>query len=124
MLLIILVPVFIHAMTFGIRTDDFLSPEQSFETAKNLERAIVAVYDALGHLYGGTTHWSVRTGLECDESIFRERSVGGWSNFTYNASAPEIQTLYSQLYSGVKRANLFLENVDNNPNIDVEFRID
>lgn len=123
-LLIILVPGVYSCHDFlELEPMAFLSPEQSFESAKNLERAIVAVYDALGHLYGGTTHWQVRTGLECDEGIFRERStMGGWSNFTYNASAPEVQTLYSQLYSGVERANLFLENVDNNPNIDVEFR--
>lgn len=99
---------------------DFLNPAIAFETTQNIDRALVGVYDALYNVHG--TSWVYRYGLEADEALYRGRELTGIVNNSFNASEPYIRTIYSDLYRGVTRANMLLENVDNNPEIDKEYR--
>lgn len=99
---------------------DFSNPEISFETPEQLERALVAIYDALYTHYG--TSWLYRYGIEADEALYRGKELTGIHMNSYNASEPMVRSIYSGLFLGVTRSNLLIENVDNNPKIDVNLR--
>ncbi|NLI72747.1 MAG: RagB/SusD family nutrient uptake outer membrane protein [Bacteroidales bacterium] len=100
---------------------DFLNPVISYETAENLEKSLTAIYDVLGDVYG--TNWLYRYGLEADEGRYGNHvDTRGLTYNTYNASEPAIEVLYTRLFLGVTRANMLLENVDNNPEIDKSIR--
>lgn len=99
----------------------FLNPTISFETVENLDRALTGTYDIMGLIY--YTNWLYRYGLEADEGRYGNfRHVTGLTYNTYNASEPAIGALYNTIYTGITRANMLLENVDNNPNIDKDIR--
>lgn len=99
---------------------DFSSPGISFENAQQLDRALVAVYDALYTHYG--TSWLYRYGIEADEALYRGKELTGIHMNSFNASEPMVRSIYSGLFLGINRANLLLENVDNNPSIDLQVR--
>lgn len=102
---------------------DSLSPETSYETEDALEKALAGVYDMLGHqnLYGG--YFLYNCGFDADDGHFARNSPST-GPAVYNFSSTDITVYYvwESLYKGVSRANMLLANVDNNAEIEEEFR--
>ncbi|NGM90533.1 RagB/SusD family nutrient uptake outer membrane protein, partial [Parapusillimonas sp. SGNA-6] len=92
--------------------EDFLTPNQYFETAEQVNYALNGVYTTLGAtaLYGG--HILGRYGLDADLGFSR------WGNDIasvgdYNVVPTDVRILnyWETLYAGINRANLLLENI-------------
>src|SRR5699024_5591192 len=83
--------------------------------------SIAGVYDKLGAVYG--TNWVYRLGLEADEGFFSKKSpVNGPQYYNYSTSHTYILSAWSNLFSGINRANVLLENVDKNTELDESLR--
>lgn len=102
---------------------DFLNPENYYETEEQLQAARASVYDALGNgaLWGSYANyllsWSADVGYMNRSSL----TTGPW-NYFYSSSDPYNRRFWSNLYSGINRANVLLANVDKNPELDQELR--
>lgn len=88
-------------------------PEDYFKTEEQLNRALIGVYDILGHsaLYGNYIHG--RMGLDADEGFQRSSTlVPGPITYDIEATDGTIQNFWAALYNGINRANFLLENAD------------
>lgn len=102
---------------------DFLSPVTYFNTKEQLEYGIAAVYDILqnGNLYGNNLLHLYA--LEADEGFHSRTSpTTGPHIYDFTISNSYVNNYWSILYQGVGRANLIIENVDKNPEIDINIR--
>ncbi|ADY51258.1 RagB/SusD domain protein [Pseudopedobacter saltans DSM 12145] len=100
---------------------DFLyDTNKLYATEKGLESAMAAVYDRLGALHG--TSWLYSLGLEADEGYFARDGYAGAQHFDFPTSDSGVLFVWRTLYEGIERANVFLENLDTNPNISESFR--
>lgn len=101
---------------------DYLSdPKAFFDTEPRLNSALASVYDKLGTIYGTT--WIYRQGHEADEGFYsRNTPLTGPQFFDFTASDGDVAGVWRNLYDGINRANVFLENADNNPKISESFR--
>lgn len=102
--------------------NDYLSnPKAFFDTEPRLNSALASVYDKLGAIYGTT--WLYRQGHEADEGYYARTSpMTGTQSFDFTASDGDVAGVWRNLYDGINRANVFLENADNNPQISESFR--
>lgn len=92
---------------------DFLAPENYYNTAEDARDALVGVYNPIGtyHLYGcymvidgamdDLTYWYVDEVTTIDK-------LYGWN---YSAGQTHLGQIWRKLYDGINRANLVLENV-------------
>src|SRR5690606_32850028 len=100
---------------------DFLNPLNYYETEAQLQAARASVYDILGGgaLWGSYANyllaWSADIGYMNRSSL----TTGPW-NYFYSSSDTYNDRLWSDLYSGINRANVLLENVDKNPELSQE----
>src|SRR5690606_7469807 len=101
---------------------DYLSdPKGYYDTEERLNAALAAVYDKLGAIYGTT--WLYRQGHEADEGYYsRNTPMTGPQFFDFTPSDGDVAGVWRNLYDGINRANVFLENVDNNETINKPFR--
>ena len=102
---------------------DFMSPETSYETESALDKALAGVYDMLGHrnLYGG--YFLYNCGFDADDGHFARNSPStGPAVYNFSSTDVTVYYVWESLYKGVSRANMLLANVDNNPEIPVEYR--
>lgn len=92
-----------------VSPEDGISPVNYYQTEKDLEAAIAAVYDRLqdNSLYG-TPLWSYFH--FSDEFFFNGASTGLRANIM---DASSTAGLFERCYVGVERANLLLDNIDN-----------
>lgn len=102
---------------------DFLNPLNYYETAEQLEFARRGVYSNLGDgaLYG--TYAQYLLGWTADEGYMNRATLttGPW-NYFYSSSDAYNLGLWRNLYNGINRANVLLENLDKNPEVSQEFR--
>jgi len=101
-----------------VKPTDSLNSEAYFKTEAQLESAIAGVYDIL-QFYGGTqlaTYF-----YDADEGFARGASSGTRSN-DLTPSDANVSFTWTTFYSGINRANVLLQNVDNNPGISQSFR--
>jgi len=102
---------------------DFLNPGNYYETEAHLQAARASVYDILGAggLWGSYANyllaWSADVGYMNRSSL----STGPW-NYFYSSSDSYNRGFWSNLYSGINRANVLLANVDKNTEIDQMLR--
>ncbi|NII29373.1 RagB/SusD family nutrient uptake outer membrane protein [Pseudoflavitalea sp. X16] len=92
---------------------DFLSPVNSFNTEEDLNRALTAVYEVLGDgsLYSDYLYYQYDI---ADEGFYSLNTLlTGPQLHNYFASDPNITSTWQNLYNGISRANLLLENIDN-----------
>jgi hypothetical protein len=95
------------------KPQDFISPENYYETEAQLKTALNGVYAILGSngLYGNSMQG--RMGLDADEgfSVYSNDQV---TVATYNVSAADVKVFdyWKAAYSGINRANLLLQNID------------
>ncbi|MEQ7800356.1 RagB/SusD family nutrient uptake outer membrane protein [Pedobacter sp. ASV1-7] len=101
---------------------DFLSPKNYYETEAQLQTALNGVYATLksSNLYGN--YMLGRMGLEADEGFnaFTNElaTVGG---YTVSANDIKIEAFWKELYIGINKANLLLDNIDK-PDMDATKR--
>lgn len=102
---------------------DFISPETSYDTEEALDKALNGVYDMLGNrnLYGG--YFLYYCGFDADDGHYSRDSPAVGAH-VYNFSSTDVTVYYvwESLYKGISRANMLLEHVDKNPEIDPDFR--
>ncbi|WP_240186823.1 RagB/SusD family nutrient uptake outer membrane protein [Pedobacter nanyangensis] len=91
---------------------DFVSPGNYFKTETDINTALAGVYDVLGKT--GTYGRSFYVEFDLNDQWFDSRStvITGMTVNNYTTSEATVNTTWELLYDGVKRANIFLENVD------------
>jgi len=97
------------------KPSDFLSPENYYKTAEELQFGLNGVYDVLGTKPLYKTDMLYAWNSQTDEETFNLwLSSGGlaYSFYEYTASSPEISAFWGALYSGVSRANTLLASID------------
>lgn len=109
----------VSALSFGGCTKflettptDFISPVNYFKTETDINTALAGVYDILGKsgTYGRTFHFENDQSDEWFDS--RSTVTVGLQIGSITTSDLTVSTAWTLLYSGVARANVFLENVD------------
>ncbi len=100
-----------------------LTPDTYFNTEDEISKWVQGIYSPLINdtFYGEAYPMYVAGG---DDLAFFQRSTGRSSMICANitASNTEIAKFWRMLYDGINRANILLENVDNNPSISLAFR--
>lgn len=95
-----------------VKPNDFLKEETFYKTEKDLDAALVGVYDVMGKTgtYGRTLFFE----LDMSDESFNNLStqIVDFSLNNYDASDVKAYNLWTLLYDGIKRANLLLENID------------
>jgi hypothetical protein len=100
-----------------------------YETEDELYQAMVAVYDVLQ--WGGTNGWTMQLGLLNTASD--DNYAGGsdasdqpswvaWDNFTLDPFLGPQSGLWNKGFSGIYRANVFLEKIADAPEVSPEFK--
>lgn len=103
--------------------EDFLTPDDFYETPEELESALLGVYATLaeGALYGN--NMLGRMGLSADigyeRYTFDESSVGYYDVSTADS---KILGYWRELYDGIGRANVVLANIDRPADMEPEQR--
>jgi hypothetical protein len=102
---------------------DFLSPSTYYETEEQLDYARASVYHILGAspLFGSWANYLLA--WEGDIGYMNRASLttGPW-NYNFSSADAYNSGYWSNLFQGINRANVVLENVDKNPEIDQQFR--
>lgn len=102
---------------------DFLAPVNYYETEEQLNFAKAGVYHILGAsgLYGSWANYLL--GWEGDIGYMNRASLtaGPW-NYNYSSADSYNAGYWSNLFTGINRANVLLANVDKNPSLPEEFR--
>jgi len=97
------------------KPSDAITPVNYYETEAQLKFGLAAVYDILGNIYG--TVMLYRYGLEADEGYYTGAPASGTHAYNFTSSDPSIESYWNNLYVGVSRANLILDNVNKNTSI-------
>lgn len=92
--------------------NDFISPENYFTKESDVTAALAGVYDILGkeEVYGN----NIPLNFSVSDEGFYSRSafVTGPAVYNFDASDPNVASLWKFLYQGIERANLLLANID------------
>lgn len=102
---------------------DFLSPANYYETTEQLNFAKAGVYHFVGTGALFKSQSLYLMGFNADEAYMNRYGLanGPW-NFNYSAGEQYTGNYWNQLYAGINRANVVLENLDKNPSIPQDFR--
>ena len=103
--------------------NDFVSPENYYLTENDLNAALTGVYDVMGttDMYGYRMVYM--NGLEGDDGYFARASPNiGPKTHNFTASDHEVTVFWTRVYQGITRANLLLQNVNNNLEISEDVR--
>lgn len=101
-----------------VKPTDSLNDQAYFQTEAHLESAIAGVYDIL-QFYGGTQLATFF--YDADEGFARGASAGTRAN-DLTPSDANVSLTWTTFYTGINRANVLLQNVDNNNGISPSFR--
>ncbi len=121
--ILLLTPVLFSCNDFLDTTPtDFITLDNYYKTESDVNTALTGIYDILGksYVYGRTMYFE----QDIADEGFWLRSTGPITDLAYNNYDPsdlKVEGLWANLYDGVKRANIFLENIDNSDlNMDPE----
>lgn len=101
---------------------DFVSPNQYYSSEEELNSALSAVYDILGHNNLYAYRMLLLNGLEGDDGYYARASATGTQVHSFSTSNNEVAVCWGILYIGIARANNLLVNIDNNPDVNDEAR--
>ena len=101
---------------------DFVTPNNYYQTKEELNSALAAVYDLLGHNNLYAYRVLGLNGLEGDDGYYARANGIGPKTHNFSTSDNEVTVFWGILYVAIGRANMLLQNVDKNPDIDQEFR--
>jgi starch-binding outer membrane protein, SusD/RagB family len=95
------------------KPQDFIAPQTYYTTDAQLTAALMAVYDVMGQNGGYGRNLAVELALASDEGFCR--SSTGVLPYFYNSSASDANVLapWQAMYTGIERANLLLQNLNN-----------
>ena len=90
---------------------DSVTPINYYKTETDLNRALAGVYDRLGDLrtYGRGFY----TYLTFDDEHYAKGQTSGFFGNQIDASTLEINRCWETLYTGIERANMLLDHMDN-----------
>lgn len=103
--------------------EDFLTPDDFYETEEELESALLGVYATLAESSLYSANMLARMGLSADigyeRYTFDETSVGYYDVSTADS---KILGYWRELYDGIGRANVVLANIDRPADMEQEDR--
>lgn len=102
---------------------DALFPGNYYKTAEELDFALTAVYHCLGSnpMYGNNVLYLL--GWTADEGFMNRSSIAtGAFRLNHALGDSYVTAFWRELFNGINRANILLENVDNNTAIPQEKR--
>lgn len=102
---------------------DFLNPSNYYDTEAQLEYARASVYHILGagQLWGSWANYLLSFSGDDGYQNRATLTSGPW-NYFYGSADPYAAGFWGNLYNGINRANVVLENVDKNPAIKQSYR--
>lgn len=102
---------------------DFLNPSNYYDTEAQLEYARASAYHILGagQLWGSWGNYLLAFSGD-DGYMNRSTLTSGPWNYFYSSADNYNNGYWSNLYNGINRANVVLDNLDKNPEIDQEYR--
>lgn len=105
------------------KPEDALFPGNYYKTEQELDYALTAVYHPLGAdaVYGNNVLYLL--GWTADEGFMNRSSIAtGAFRLNHTPGDGYVTAFWRELYNGINRANILLENVNNNEEIPVEKR--
>ena len=92
---------------------DFITQKNYFKTEIDVNTALTGIYDILGKTgtYGRTIYFELDISDESFNGLSQQTVDLSLNN--YDASDVKVHNLWTLLYDGINRANIFLENIDN-----------
>ncbi|MBS0030392.1 RagB/SusD family nutrient uptake outer membrane protein [Chitinophaga sp. 22321] len=95
------------------RPEDFVTPENYYNTEADLDRALNGVYNRLIDNFGRMYSRGLYSFLAIsDEFFYKNVSVNNLKVMEFDAGQLDVGKLWEVLYQGIDRANLLLENID------------
>lgn len=92
---------------------DFTSPESYYNTEKDLETALVGVYDMLGHEYVYGKWYQFQISVGTDETYMTGvQPAGALNTYQHEPSNIYLTNLWRYIYSGIERANQLIAHID------------
>jgi hypothetical protein len=92
---------------------DFLPPENSYETEEDMDMALNGVYATLANTTLFGNNLLGRMGLSADIGYESYSSdYGSVGDYDVSPSDVKILSYWRDLYDGINRANMLLENID------------
>lgn len=101
----------------------FIASNNFYKTTEDAEAAVIAVHNAINStthtLYNRLIQISTEMATDDYEAGPRARNahVRALSNLTHDASNDRMLELWRQSYDGINRANIAIDNISNNPNL-------
>ena len=114
--------IFIAGITLGscnffdVETAGFVSPETSYKDEESVQKALVGVYAPLSDLSFYGRDWFYAFNLQDDLSYYDRNYTKQelfLNNYTYTNAT--LNNLWANLYTGIDRANSFLEYIQGSP---------
>src|SRR5882762_9801644 len=92
---------------------DSVAPQTYYKTADQLTAALMAVYSELGNTDEATysRFLSLEANGSNDEYYYRSSSGVFAAVYNTSSSYPNFTNFWNDLYAGIERASLFLENL-------------
>lgn len=97
---------------------DFVSPQSYYKTEKDLETALVGVYDMLGQEFVYGKWYQLQVAVGTDETYMTGvQPAGSLNTYQHDPSNTYLTNFWRYLYFGIERANNLIANIDK-PEID------
>lgn len=92
---------------------DFTAPESYYNTEKDLETALVGVYDMLGQEFIYGKWYQLQVAVGTDETYMTGvQPAGSLNTYQHDPSNIYLTNLWRYLYFGIERANHLIANID------------
>lgn len=104
----------------------FIASNNFYKTTEDADAAVIAIHNAINSsthtLYNRLIQISTEMATDDYEAGPRARNahVRALSNLTHDASNDRMLELWRQSYDGINRANIVIDNITNNPNVDAQ----
>ena len=102
----------------NVQPSDFISAEQLFSTQKGANTALTGVYNELNNsnLYGRymINELDAMSNDLCWSAATSPSGIPCWA---HSPADKQVMDIWAQLYVGIDRANVFLDNIDKVPNV-------
>ena len=104
----------------------FIASTNFYKTTEDAEAAVIAIHNSINSgqhtLYNRLIQISTEMATDDYEAGPRARNahVRALSNLTHDASNDRMLELWRQSYDGINRANVAIDNISNNPNLNTQ----
>lgn len=104
----------------------FIASDNFYKTSEDADAAVIAIYAAINSsgqtLYNRLIQIATEMATDDYEAGPRARNahVRAISNLTHDASNDRMVELWKQSYAGINRANIAIDNISSNPNLNTQ----